>query len=62
MFYMVGLIRRPKITDHEFLLVGAPLGIFERLDPDFFGFRAKKRAETAKTADFGRKSSFLAQK
>ena len=62
MFYMVGLIRPPKNHRSWIPSCGSSVGHIWKAWSRFFGFRAKKRAETAKTADFGPKSSFLAQK
>ena len=62
MFYMVGLIRPPKNHRSWIPSCGSSVRHIWKAWSRFFGFRAKKRAETAKTADFGLKSSFLAQK
>ena len=62
MFYMVGLIRPPKNHRSWIPSCGSSVRHIWKAWSRFFGFRAKKRAETAKTADFGPKSSFLAQK
>ena len=59
---MVGLIRPPKNHRSWIPSCGSSVGHIWKAWSRFFGFRAKKRAETAKTADFGPKSSFLAQK